>query len=95
LAGSAGIRELRYRDLRATFTDNLSCCPNGVDNLPGVLIYYKQMASRVRGLGYPTAIVQEGGYDLESIGKSAVSLLRGFKRNKILAIDFNLDEKKV
>ena len=38
----------------------------------------RQIADRVAGLGLPTVIVQEGGYNLERLGEYAVTLLRAF-----------------
>jgi len=38
----------------------------------------RQIAERAAGLGLPTVIVQEGGYNLERLGKYAVTLLRAF-----------------
>lgn len=40
--------------------------------------YYKEMAEAINQLGLATIIIQEGGYDLESLGKNVVSFLRGF-----------------
>lgn len=39
--------------------------------------YYREMGARIRELGLPTVVVQEGGYNLEVIGPSVVELLRG------------------
>jgi acetoin utilization deacetylase AcuC-like enzyme len=38
----------------------------------------RQIAERIAGLGLPTAIVQEGGYNVERLGKYAVTLLKAF-----------------
>ncbi|HET6573125.1 MAG TPA: histone deacetylase family protein [Fimbriiglobus sp.] len=38
----------------------------------------RQIAERAAGLGLPTVIVQEGGYNLDKLGEYAVMLLRGF-----------------
>jgi acetoin utilization deacetylase AcuC-like enzyme len=38
----------------------------------------RQIAERIAALGLPTAVVQEGGYNLERLGKYAVTLLRAF-----------------
>ena len=49
--------------------------------------YYEQIGDRVKHLNYPTLIVQEGGYKLDTLGLSAASLLRGFKQNKIIVVN--------
>ncbi|AWM41206.1 Acetylpolyamine aminohydrolase [Gemmata obscuriglobus] len=41
--------------------------------------FFGEMGAAVRGLGLPTVIVQEGGYDLGALGASAVALLGGFE----------------
>lgn len=39
--------------------------------------YYQKMAQTINKLNVPTLIVQEGGYDLSSLGKNVVSFLKG------------------
>lgn len=39
--------------------------------------YYRVMAKKIKSLGYPTVIIQEGGYH-EDIGKNVVSFLSSF-----------------
>ena len=39
--------------------------------------YYKKMAQTISKLNVPTLMVQEGGYDLDSLGKNVVSFLEG------------------
>lgn len=38
----------------------------------------RRIASRIAGLGLPTVVVQEGGYNLARLGEYAVALLRAF-----------------
>ncbi len=40
--------------------------------------HYPVIAQRVASLGYPTLIIQEGGYRTETLGRNAVSFLRAF-----------------
>ena len=54
--------------------------------------YYRQMGSRIRALNCPTLLVQEGGYDIETIGLSAVSFLQGFQRSHIVAVNFSMSQ---
>ena len=39
--------------------------------------YYYMMAQTINKLNIPIIIVQEGGYDLNSLGKNVVSFLKG------------------
>lgn len=41
--------------------------------------YYQKMAQTIDKLNIPTVIVQEGGYDLNALGKNLVSFLGGIK----------------
>lgn len=41
--------------------------------------YYQKMAETINQLGLPTIIIQEGGYDLRSLGKNVVSFLKGYQ----------------
>ena len=47
---------------------------------------YEFIGFAVQSLDYPTLIVQEGGYDLESLRANAVSLLNGFNQNRIYTL---------
>lgn len=40
--------------------------------------YYQKAAGTIRVVSVPTLIVQEGGYDLSSLGENLVSFLRGY-----------------
>ncbi len=40
---------------------------------------YRQAGALLAGLGLPTVIVQEGGYDLDTIGELVVATLEGFE----------------
>jgi acetoin utilization deacetylase AcuC-like enzyme len=40
--------------------------------------YYREMASSIAALDLPTAIIQEGGYNTDLLGKNVVSFLEGF-----------------
>lgn len=40
--------------------------------------FYKKMAEEIAQIGLPTLIVQEGGYNVDDLGKMAVSFLSGF-----------------
>lgn len=42
--------------------------------------YYHKMAATINKLGLPTVIIQEGGYDISSLGKNVVSFLRGLEQ---------------
>lgn len=39
--------------------------------------YYHKMAKTINGLKLPVVIIQEGGYDLRTLGKNVVSFLKG------------------
>lgn len=41
--------------------------------------YYQIMAETINQLELPTVIIQEGGYDINSLGKNVLSFLRGMK----------------
>jgi len=45
--------------------------------------YYENMGSQINDIALPTLIVQEGGYNLETLGKNVVGFLKGFKRDHI------------
>jgi acetoin utilization deacetylase AcuC-like enzyme len=40
--------------------------------------HYPEIARRIAGLGYPTVIVQEGGYHTARLGKNAVTFLKAY-----------------
>lgn len=40
--------------------------------------FYEQMGSQIRDLELPTLLVQEGGYNIDDLGKMATSFLNGF-----------------
>ncbi|HEY1189777.1 MAG TPA: histone deacetylase family protein [Gemmata sp.] len=42
--------------------------------------FFNEMGAAVHGLGLPTVVVQEGGYDLAALGASAVELLKAFEK---------------
>lgn len=42
--------------------------------------YYQEMAQSIDKLGLPIIIIQEGGYDLNSLGKNVVSFLKGLSK---------------
>ena len=41
---------------------------------------FTRMGETIGLLGLPTLLVQEGGYDLQVIGRNVVNVLRGFER---------------
>jgi len=48
--------------------------------------FFKHLGDSVNRLGIKTVVVQEGGYALDILGESVVSLLSGFKQNKIFTV---------
>jgi acetoin utilization deacetylase AcuC-like enzyme len=40
---------------------------------------FAEVGRRIAGLGLPTLFVQEGGYNVEQIGRSVLAVLRGFE----------------
>jgi acetoin utilization deacetylase AcuC-like enzyme len=40
---------------------------------------FSEVGRRIAGLGLPTVFVQEGGYNVEQIGRSVLAVLRGFE----------------
>ncbi len=42
--------------------------------------FYKSMANQIAGLNVPSLIIQEGGYNVEDLGKMAISFMSGFAK---------------
>ena len=44
---------------------------------------FRRLGAAIAGAGLPTVLVQEGGYDLDVLGRNVVAVLDGFEQQRL------------